>query len=276
MAGYNIERLEAAARKLRTDIITMIYQAKDGHPGPSLSCADLVAALYFCAMKIKPEDPDWPERDRLILSKGHACPSVYAALANRGYFSKDELPKLRTFGGMLQGHPDMLKTPGIDFTSGSLGNGISIGLGMALAGRIKGIDNHIYVITGDGELQEGVVWEATMAAKHYNVGNLIVLVDYNGIQSGGPIADISGLEPLVPKWEAFGWHCQTIDGHNFTEILTALDNAKAEDTSPSVILARTVKGRGVSFMENNNAWHKGVPTKAEWEQAVAELGAEES
>ncbi|MDI9418629.1 MAG: transketolase [Bacillota bacterium] len=274
MSGHNVSYLEHMARQIRRDIITMIYEAGDGHPGPSLSCADLVTALYFAVMEVDPANPHWPRRDRLILSKGHACPAVYAALARKGYFDPAELPRLRTLGGMLQGHPDMLKTPGIDFTSGSLGNGISIGLGIALAARINGLEYYTYVITGDGELQEGIIWEAAMAAKHYQVGNLIVFVDYNGIQSGGRIAEISGLEPVIPKFEAFGWHCQEIDGHNFTEILSAVANAKATPAIPSVIVAHTVKGKGISFIENNNAWHKRVPDKAEWEQALQELGAE--
>lgn len=275
MLSQTVKELEKTARQIRRDIITMIYQAGDGHPGPSLSCADLVTALYFAVMNVEPADPHWPRRDRLILSKGHACPAVYAALARKGYFDAAELPRLRSLGSILQGHPDMLKTPGIDFSSGSLGNGISAGLGMALAARISGLDYHTYVICGDGELQEGIVWEAAMAAKRYQVGNLTVLVDYNGVQSGGRIEEISGLEPLVPKWEAFGWHCQEIDGHDFTEILTAIAEAKAVLDRPSVIAARTVKGKGVSFIENNNAWHKRVPTREEWEQAMKELGAED-
>ncbi len=275
MLSQTVKELEKTARQIRRDIITMIYQAGDGHPGPSLSCADLVTALYFAVMNVEPADPHWPRRDRLILSKGHACPAVYAALARKGYFDAAELPRLRSLGSILQGHPDMLKTPGIDFSSGSLGNGISAGLGMALAARISGLDYHTYVICGDGELQEGIVWEAAMAAKRYQVGNLTVLVDYNGVQSGGRIEEISGLEPLVPKWEAFGWHCQEIDGHDFTEILTAIAEAKAVPDRPSVIAARTVKGKGVSFIENNNAWHKRVPTREEWEQAMKELGAED-
>ncbi|HHY71627.1 MAG TPA: transketolase [Thermoanaerobacterales bacterium] len=269
-----ISKLIEISQHIRQDIITMIYQAGDGHPGPSLSCADIVTALYFEIMKIDPANPNWPERDRFILSKGHACPCVYAALAHKGYFSKEKLPKLRTLGSILQGHPDMQKTPGIDSTSGSLGNGIGIGLGMALAGKIKGLDYYTYVITGDGELQEGVIWESLMAAKHYQTGNLIVFIDHNGIQSGGKIENVSGLYPIIPKWEAFGWHCQSIDGHNFAEILTAVSNAKAEKTRPSVILAHTVKGKGVSFMENNNSWHKGTPTEEQWQQAMAELGDE--
>ncbi|HHX01980.1 MAG TPA: transketolase [Firmicutes bacterium] len=272
MISDTVSHLETMARQIRRDIITMIYQAGDGHPGPSLSCADLVTALYFAIMEVDPANPQWSRRDRLILSKGHACPAVYAALARKGYFDLSELPQLRTLGSILQGHPDMLKTPGIDFTSGSLGNGISVGLGIALAARINGLHYHTYVITGDGELQEGIIWEAAMAAKHYQVGNLIVFVDYNGIQSGGRTEEISGLEPIVPKFEAFGWHCQVIDGHNFTEILTAVANAKATPAIPSVIIANTIKGKGISFIENNNAWHKRVPTKAEWEQALQELG----
>lgn len=274
MSQTIVEQLKENARLVRRDILTMIYQAGDGHPGPSLSCADLVTALYFTIMKVDPHNPDWAERDRLILSKGHACPCVYAALAQKGYFSPQELPKLRKLDSMLQGHPDMLKTPGIDFTTGSLGNGIGLGLGIALAGQLRQDDYYTYVICGDGELQEGVIWEAAMAAKHYRVGKLIVFIDHNGIQSGGKITEISGLDPILPKWEAFGWHCQEIDGHDFSEILSAVNNAKREPTCPSVILAHTIKGKGISYMENDNAWHKGVPTKEQWHQAMQELGVD--
>lgn len=274
MSEQQVNRLTEIALGIRREIITMIYRAGDGHPGPSLSCADIVTALYFEVMKIDPHNPWWPQRDRLILSKGHACPSVYAALAEKGYFSKDELPRLRSLGSILQGHPDMQKTPGIDFTSGSLGNGIGIGLGIALARRITGFDYWTYVITGDGELQEGAIWESAIAAKYYQAGNLIVFIDHNGIQSGGKISEMSGLEPILPKWKAFGWHCQSIDGHNFAQILAAVHNAQMELERPSVILANTIKGKGISFMENNNSWHKGAPTKEQWQQAMVELGAE--
>jgi transketolase len=261
------------ARLLRSDVVTMVHLAGDGHPGPALSIADIVAALYFGnAMRIDPDNPLWPQRDRLILSKGHACPVVYAALARRGFFSVDVLPSLRSLGSMLQGHPDMHKTPGIDMTSGSLGNGISLGLGMAVAGRYNHDDYQVYVITGDGELQEGIVWEAAMAAVHYRAGRLVVFVDHNGLQSGGEVGKIAGLLPILPKWEAFGWHCQEIDGHDLEAILGAIQEAREETERPSLILARTVKGKGVPFMEHDNSWHKRVPTKEECDAAVKALG----
>lgn len=267
-----ISELESIANTLRKDIINMIYQAKDGHPASSLSVVDILAVLYFGVMRIDPLNPNWSQRDRLILSKGHACPALYAALARRGYFPLSELSKLRLMHSKLQGHPDMKKTLGVDFTSGSLGNGISIGLGMALAGRLNGYDYNTYVITGDGELQEGIVWEAVMAAKHYKASNLIVIVDNNGMQSGGRIEDITDLYPLHEKWEAFGWNCQTIDGHDTEVMLNALKMAQLEKDRPSVIIARMIKGKGIPFMENNNSWHKGCLTKEQWEEAMTALG----
>ena len=269
-----IEVLEEKARCLRRDVMTMIYKSGDGHPAPSMSAADIVTALYFNIMKIDPTNPHWEDRDRFVLSKGHACPVLYAALARRGYFPVEELPKLRTLGSILQGHPDMKKTPGIDSTSGSLGNGVSIGIGMALAARVKGQDYQTYVITGDGELEEGIIWEALMSAKKYKTGNLTVFVDNNGMQSGGAVDTVSGLYPLLPKWEAFGWHCQEIDGHNFSEILGAVAAAKQIKDKPSVIIAHTIKGKGVPFMEGDNSWHKRLPTLEELNKALLALGGE--
>ncbi|HTX52654.1 MAG TPA: transketolase [Candidatus Baltobacteraceae bacterium] len=267
----DIRDLTQHGRQLRRDVVTMIHLAGDGHPGPSLSIADLVTALYFRVMRVKPEDPAWEGRDRFILSKGHACPALYGALARRGYFSPDLLPTLRSLGSILQGHPDMNKTPGVDSTSGSLGNGISIGLGMTLAGRVNQQSYFTYVIAGDGEIQEGIVWEAAMAAAHYRAGTLIVFVDHNGYQSGGPVASISGLGAILPKWAAFGWHCQEIDGHDYRAILTAVALAQAETERPSCILAHTKKGKGIPFMEADNSWHKRIPTRAELDEALAVL-----
>jgi transketolase len=269
-----IQELTETARLVRRDLLRMIHLANDGHPGPSLSVVDILTALYFGTMRIDPKNPHWPERDRCILSKGHACPALYAILARLGFFSPDELPGLRSLESMLQGHPDMNKTPGIDTTSGSLGNGISIALGMALAGRIKSLDYTTYVVTGDGELEEGVVWEAMMAAEHYRLGRLIAFIDNNEMQSGGPVESISGLYPILPKLQAFGWHCQEINGHDFTEILEAVRCAQEETHHPSVILAHTVKGQGVPFMIGDNSWHKRVPTESELEEALAALGGE--
>ena len=270
----NIGQLEEIARLIRIDIVTMIHKAGDGHPGPALSATDLITALYFHIMNVNPKNPGWEDRDRFILSKGHGCPALYAALARKGYFSRSELVGLRSLESFLQGHPDMHKTPGIDSTSGSLGNGVSIGLGMTLAGRYLGKDYFTYVITGDGEIEEGVVWEAAMAAKKYKAGKLIVFVDNNGIQSGGSVENVSGLNPILPKWEAFGWHCQEIDGHNFADILQATEKAKANTEQPSLILAHTIKGQGVPFMIGDNSWHKRVPTKEQYEEAMRALGGE--
>ena len=268
-----IEGLLEHAKNIRRDIVTMIHFAGDGHPGPSLSVADILAALYFDVLNIDPTNPQWDDRDRCILSKGHGCPALYSALARRGYFPHEELSGLRSLCSMLQGHPDMEKTPGVDSTSGSLGNGIAIGMGMAIAARIRKKDYYTYVVTGDGELEEGVVWEALMAAPHLGTARLIVIIDNNGMQSGGSVEAVSGLLPIVPKLEAFGWHTQEIDGHSFPQILTAVEAGKSELKRPSVILAHTVKGQGVPFMVGDNSWHKRVPTREELESALESIGA---
>lgn len=270
----NIQELEEIARLIRIDVITMIYKAGDGHPAPALSATDLIAALYFNIMKVDPCNPDWENRDRFILSKGHACPALYSALARKGYFSRSDLTGLRSLRSHLQGHPDMNKTPGVDSTSGSLGNGVSIGLGMTLAGRFFGRDYFTYVITGDGEIQEGVVWEAAMSAKKYKAGRLIVFIDNNGVQSSGPIEQVSGLNPILPKWEAFGWHCQEINGHDFGQIIQAAKNAKENTEQPSLILAHTIKGKGVPYMIGDNSWHKRVPTEEQFKEAILALGGQ--
>lgn len=262
------------ARDLRRDALRMIYEGGDGHPGPALSVADIVAALYFRVLRLDPAHPDWPDRDRFILSKGHACPILYAALARRGYFQGYGPQRLRALGSILQGHPDMKKTPGIDMTSGSLGNGISIGLGMALAARYDGRSYRTYVVTGDGELEEGIVWEAAMAAAHFHAGSLTVIVDHNGLQSATTVDATSSLTPIAPRWEAFGWHCQEVDGHDFGQILPAIDAALVVTDRPSLIVARTTKGKGVPYMENDNAWHKGVPTKEQFRVAMDALGGD--
>lgn len=266
--------LEAMARQLRRDVVEMVYRTGDGHPGPSLSVADIVAALYFNVMRIDPTRPQWEDRDRFVLSKGHACPALYAALARRGYFDPAELMTLRYLHSNLQGHPYAPKTRGLDSTAGSLGNGVSIGIGMALAARIQKRDYRVYVATGDGELGEGLIWEAAMSAGHLKVGNLTVFVDNNNYQSGGTVGDVSGPYPIAEKFAAFGWHCQEIDGHNFGQILGAVENAKRVKDKPSVIVARTIKGRGVSFMIGDNSWHKRVYTEDEYKKAMIELGGE--
>lgn len=269
----SVEQLQAIASQLRLDVVRMVHDAKDGHPGPALSAIDMITTLYFREMNIDPANPQWADRDRFILSKGHACPALYAALARKGYFSVDEFKGLRGMGCLLQGHPCMKKTPGVDMTSGSLGNGLSIGVGMAIAGKYRKKSYNTYVILGDGEIQEGIIWEAAMCAKRYQLNNLIVFVDHNGWQSGGQVEEISGLLPILPKWEAFGWHCQAIDGHDFAQIITAIENAR-KTPGPSVIIAKTVKGKGLPYMENDNSWHKRVPTDEELSVAVGILGGE--
>ena len=267
----SVEQLQAIASQLRLDVVRMVHDAKDGHPGPALSAIDMITTLYFREMNIDPANPQWADRDRFILSKGHACPALYAALARKGYFSVDEFKGLRGMGCLLQGHPCMKKTPGVDMTSGSLGNGLSIGVGMAIAGKYRKKSYNTYVILGDGEIHEGIMWEAALCAKRYQLNNLIVFVDHNGWQSGGQVEEISGLLPILPKWEAFGWHCQAIDGHDFAQIITAIENAR-KTPGPSVIIAKTVKGKGLPYMENDNSWHKRVPTDEELSVAVGILG----
>ncbi|MGE0076215.1 MAG: transketolase [Sphaerochaetaceae bacterium] len=268
----DIAYLQDCARRIRKDVVEMVYRTKDGHPSPSFSVVEILAALYFHILRIDPENPKWEDRDRFILSKGHACPALYAALARRGYFSPDELTTLRYLHSNLQGHPYEPKTPGLDSTTGSLGNGVSIGLGMAMAARIRKQDYRVYVITGDGELGEGLIWEAAMAAGHHKMANLTVFVDNNNYQSGGTVGEISGPYPIAEKWADFGWHTQTIDGHDIAQILEAVEQAKLVVDRPSVIVAKTVKGQGLSFMVGDNTWHKRVYTDAEYEQAMVELG----
>lgn len=259
--------LQRMANRLRLDVVETVHAAGDGHPGPCMSIADIMSVLFFDEMKLDPANPRWPERDRFILSKGHACPILYAALARKGYFSMDELPKLRSLEGILQGHPDYNKTPGIDTVSGSLGNGIAIGLGMALGCKMQGIDNHVYVIVGDGEQEEGIIWEAAMAAAKHQAGRLIVFGDCNNHQSGGHVTELSSLYPVADKWNAFHWHVQTIDGHDIDAIRNAIAEAKKVTDRPSYIECKTVKGKNIPYMEDNNAWHKKVPTAEEVEIA---------
>jgi transketolase len=267
-----IPDLEKIALEIRKDILKMIYAAGTGHPGASLSAVEIVTALYFREMRIDPAEPCKPDRDRFILSKGHACPVMYSALARRGYFPLDTLMTLRKINCPLQGHPDMKKTCGVDMTAGSLGNGLSIGVGMALGARLNGWDSRIYVLMGDGELQEGLIWEAAMSAAHYKLSNLVGIVDWNGLQLDGRVEDVMNINPLDAKWRDFGWHVLEIDGHDFAQIFEALDKAKQIIDRPTVILAHTVKGKGVSFMENQVDWHGKTPSFDEMKQAMLELG----
>jgi len=265
--------LQKTANEIRKDIVTAVHSAKSGHPGGSLSAADVFTYLYFKEMEIDPKNPKDPDRDRFVLSKGHCAPGLYAALAQRGYFSVGELKKLRHIGAMLQGHPDMKGTPGIDMSSGSLGQGISAAAGMALAGKIDNKDYRVYSLLGDGEIEEGQVWEAAMFASHNNLDNLCLIVDFNGLQIDGPVSEVAGPEPIDKKFEAFGFDVQTIDGHDFDAIEAAFARAKTVKGKPSVIIAKTVKGKGVSYMENQVGWHGTAPNKKQYETAMQELTA---
>lgn len=266
-----IKVLKSKATKIRKDIVTMICKSKSGHPGGSLSAADIVTTLYFNELNIDPKNPKKEDRDRFILSKGHAAPVLYAALAEKGYFDRELLGTLREFGSPLQGHPDMKKLPGVDMSTGSLGQGLSVANGMALSGKLDKKSFRVYTLLGDGELQEGQVWEAAMTAAHYKLDNLCAFVDSNNLQIDGNVDKVMGVEPLDKKWEAFGWNVIKIDGHNFEEILGALEAAKNHKGQPTMILAKTVKGKGVSFMEDVCGFHGVAPTKEETEQAIEEL-----
>lgn len=265
-----IKALEQKSREVRRCIVEMICKACSGHPGGSLSAADLVTALFFKALRHDPKRPDWPERDRFHMSKGHACPLWYTVLALSGYFSVDKLWTLRQFGSMLQGHPDR-RTPGVEVASGSLGQGLSVSLGMCLAAKMDKKDFRVYCLMGDGEIQEGNIWEAAMACSHYRVDNLCAILDYNGFQIDGKTKDVMNLEPVTAKWQAFGWHTIEIDGHNMREILAAYDEAKSVKVKPTIVIARTIKGKGVCCMENVADFHGRAPTKEETEQALRDL-----
>lgn len=265
-------RIEEKALRIRKDIVEMVYRTGDGHVSPSLSATDIIAALYFGILRIDPENPQWEARDRFVLSKGHACPALYSALARSGFFPIEELYTLRHIHSILQGHPYAPKTPGLDATTGSLGNGLSVGLGMAIAAGILGLKYRVYVLTGDGELGEGLIWEAAMCAAHHKVSNLTVIVDNNGYQSGGRVEAVSGLYPIEEKWSAFGWNVLSVDGHEVGQILDALQAAQNEILKPTAIIAKTVKGKGISFMIGDNSWHKRVFTESEYQAAVRELG----
>lgn len=265
-----ISELEEKARQIRVMIVEMLARAGSGHPGGSLSSADILTCLYFSVMRHNPKDPGWPDRDRFHLSKGHCCPVLYAVLAEFGYFPKSELRNLRKIGAMLQGHPDK-HTPGVDVASGSLGQGLSVALGMSLAGRIDKKEYRVYSLLGDGEIQEGNVWEAAMAAAHYRADNLCAIIDHNGFQIDGRVSEVMNVEPLAQKWLGFGWHVLEIDGHNMEAIHKAFDAAKKTKERPTVIIAKTIKGKGVSFMENVADFHGRAPTTEETDLALKEL-----
>ena len=265
--------LQQAALKIRLGILEEVFSASSGHPGGSLSIADILSYLFFKEMRIDPKNPQWEDRDRFVLSKGHTAPALYAALANRGYVEVSELKGFRNASSFLQGHPDMKHTPGVDMTTGSLGLGISAACGMALSGKISDKDYRVYAVLGDGETEEGQVWEAAMFAAHYKLDNLCIFVDFNGLQIDGPIVDVIDPTPLDKKFEAFNWNVVTADAHDFDSIEAAVEAAKACKGKPTAIIAKSTKGKGVSFMENQVGWHGKAPSAEEYEKAVAELTA---
>ncbi|WP_026476655.1 transketolase [Alkaliphilus transvaalensis] len=272
MKDYQL--LKETATNVRRNIIEMLHEAGSGHPGGSLSAADILTVLYFHEMKVDPQNPKMEDRDRFVLSKGHAAPVLYSTLAEKGFFPKEELLKLRKIDAMLQGHPDMKGTPGVEMSTGSLGQGFSSAAGMAMGARLDGKSSRVYALLGDGELQEGLVWETTMAAAHYKLDNLTAFIDYNGLQIDGPNKEVMGIDPIADKFMAFGWHVIEIDGHNFEEIINAIEEAKATKGKPTVIVAKTIKGKGVSFMENQVGWHGNAPKKEDADKALMELGGE--
>ncbi len=266
-----IEKLEQTAREIRIDLLKTLANAGSGHTGGSLSATDILTALYFYKMRHNPQRPDWEGRDKFVLSKGHAAPAWYVILARLGYFDPSELQNLRQIDSMLQGHPYSPNTPGIEVSSGSLGQGLSIANGLAMAARMDKKPIRIYALLGDGENQEGQVWEAAMSAAHYKLDNLCAIIDNNGLQIDGYVRDIMNIEPLADKWQAFGWNVIKIDGHNFNEITCALDSAEEVKGKPTMIVAGTVKGKGVSFMENKAGYHGVAPSSDELKKALAEL-----
>jgi transketolase len=273
MEQTKIKELKKIAANIKLGALEAVYNASSGHPGGSLSIADILAYLYFVEMNVDPKNPQWEDRDRLVLSKGHTAPGLYAALAERGFFPKEDLKTFRQIDSYLQGHPDMKGTPGVDMTTGSLGLGFSAACGMALSSQISGKNYRVYAILGDGEIEEGQVWEAAMFAAHYKLDRLCIFVDFNGLQIDGPVAEVIGPAPIDTKFKAFGWNVISIDGHDLNQIEAAVTAAKQCNGKPTAIICSTVKGNGVSFMENNVKWHGSAPNKEQYEQAVAEIKA---
>ncbi len=264
------KKLSSVALSIRKNAVAAVHAAKSGHPGGSLGIAEILSYLYFEEMNIDPKNPKWDDRDRFVLSKGHTCPAYYAALAEKGYFEKELLLTFRKPDSILQGHPDMKHIPGVDMSTGSLGQGISAACGMALSGKIRNKSYRVYAVLGDGESEEGQVWEAAMMAAHYNLNNLCIFIDSNGLQIDGPVAEVMNPQPFDEKFAAFGWNVCVIDGHNFDEIASACENAK-KSNKPTAVICNTVKGKGVSYMENNVAWHGSAPNDEQYEIAVSDL-----
>ena len=268
------KQLQITACKVRMGIIEGVYNAKSGHPGGSLSIADLLTYLYFNRMNVDPKDPKMADRDRLVLSKGHTAPALYSVLAQRGFFPVDELKTLRHIGSRLQGHPDMKYIPGVDMSTGSLGQGISAACGMALSGKLSDETYKVYAVLGDGEIEEGQVWEAAMFAAHYKLDNLLAIVDNNGLQIDGKITEVMNPQPITDKFAAFGWHVITMDAHDFDDIDRAFREAESVSGQPVVIVQTSIKGKGVSYMENQVGWHGSAPNKEQYDTAMAELNAQ--
>ena len=267
----NLQELKKIALELRQTILRMIAKAGSGHPGGSLSIVELLIGLYWYKLRHDPKRPEWPDRDLFLLSKGHGCPALYAVLAFHGYFPKDELMTLRRYPTKLQGHPERWSVPGVEISSGSLGQGLSMANGLALADRLDGRTRRIFCLMGDGEIQEGQVWEAAMTAHHHKLDAVCAIIDANQLQQNGPVSEVQDIEPLADKWRAFGWHAIEINGHDLAQIVKAYDEAETITGKPQVIVARTVKGKGVSFMELNPAWHGVAPKPDELEKALKEL-----
>lgn len=271
MKIVSVQALENIAKEIRRGIVEEIYTAQSGHPGGSLSCADILTVLYFNQMNINPKEPNAEARDRLVLSKGHSSPALYAALSRKGYFNKEELANFRKLESKLQGHPDMNKVPGVDMSSGSLGQGLSVANGMALNSKMENLGYRVYCILGDGEIEEGQVWEAAMTSSKYHLDNLCVIVDNNNLQIDGTIEDVKGLENIEDKFESFGFYVITVNGNNIADLITAFDKAKMTKGKPTAIVAITTKGKGVSFMEDKAEWHGKAPSEEQYNQAMEEL-----
>ena len=273
MANYNVDELKKHAQNVRINALSAIHAANSGHPGGSFSCTDILTALYFEIMNVDPADPKMEGRDKLVLSKGHAAPALYAVLAERGYYDASEMMTLRQTDSHFQGHPNMLKVPGVEMSTGSLGQGFSVAVGMATANKIDGKEGRVFAITGDGELQEGIIWEAAMSASHRKLDNLFVFVDLNGLQIDGRVKDVKNVSSVCAKFEAFGWDTECIDGHDFDQIIGTYEKFKEPDGKPTAIICKTHKGMGVSFMMDQAGWHGKAPSDAEFEQAIEELKA---
>ncbi len=271
LSQEKLEFLTQTASNIRKNILEMVTEANSGHPGGSLSAVEILTSLYFEVMDIDINDPQKQDRDRFVLSKGHATPVLYGSLAEKGFFPREEIKNFRKINSILQGHPDMKHIPGVDMSSGSLGQGLSVANGMAIAGKLDNSSKYVYALLGDGEIQEGQIWEAAMSAAHYKLDNLIAFLDYNGLQIDGDIEEVMAVNPLDKKWEAFKWHVQVIDGHDFHAIFAAIEAAKAEKGRPSIIIAKTIKGKGISFMENKAEWHGSAPSREQLAQALEEL-----